>query len=178
MLNRYWPVLVGVGAVWLLWFGGYFRLSHQKPDTSGWFPVTNVTAAIPSMDAGEAVFLCQRLVDRWGVQLVVPGAEHYSIWLPAQDIHRGVTATWYGQPLYWVDEVFIPRDQPDLFPSYLSCTAIPHAKTTCVAHEVYRQQDEGLFSLTNHCQHVILDILETCGGEVPVIVPKQPPWYF
>lgn len=178
MRNQYWLALAWVGGIWILWLYGYFELSQEQSQTSSWFPVTNVATSLQSVAATEAVFLCQRRVDRWGVQLLAPGAEHYSIWLPAQDIHRGVSATWYGQPLYWVDEVFIHRDQPELFPNYLSCMAIPQANPVCVAREVYRQQDEGPFSLTNHCQHVVLDILEACGGVVPVIVPKQQPWPF
>ncbi|MEM7032223.1 MAG: hypothetical protein AAF629_21920 [Chloroflexota bacterium] len=152
-------------------------LAHTlRAEQEGWFPTRASQPTDLSILSDTSVYLCQRLVDRWAVQLFLPGAEHYSIWLPDQDIHRGVTAGWYGQPLYWVDEVFIHRNQPELFPPYLSCTAIPNADSVCVQREVYRQQDEGLFTLTNHCQFIVVDILEDCNGAVPVVVPKVRSW--
>lgn len=156
-------------------------LASQTDGSDGWFPVTGqvrLTAShLPASELpSDAVYFCQRLVDRAMVQLLLPGAEHYSIWLPEEKIHRGVTAAGYGQPLYWVDEIYLDWKQPAMMPAYLSCSSIPQVDQACVKREIYREQDEGLFSLGNHCQHIVLAILTACGGEMPMVVPTVQNW--
>ena len=178
MPNNRWFLISLIGLLFIMCVGVWPWLNMPTQDVVGWFPVTTQKNAEFSTPATSPVFLCQRLVDRWLVQMLSPGAEHYSIWLPEQEIHRGVTADWYGQPLYWVDEIFNHYNQPALFPPSLSCIQVKQADAYCVEHEIYRQRDEGNFSLTNHCQQVVIDILAICGGEMPVIVPEVHAWQF
>jgi len=126
--------------------------------------------------ADEAeVWLCRRPVDDWRVRLAIPGAEHYSIWLPKAKLHRGVIAAGPGQPLYWVDEVFLDEaaTAADWVGKGLTCEPVA-ADVACVVAEVTRQRDEGIYSLTNHCQNIAVDVLATCGAHVPPLVPKYP----
>ena len=127
-----------------------------------------------------AVWLCRRQVNDWRVQLFFPGVEHYSLWLPAQKRHRGAVADFLGQPLTWIDEVYLdPRStEGDWLQQGLVCEPVAPVDVACVSREINRQQDEGLYGPTNHCQHKVLEVLETCGANTIHIIPNTAAlWY-
>lgn len=134
-------------------------------------PIETVPRPEPSYasNALAAVYLCRRPVDDWRVQLILPGIEHYSVWLPRKKLHRGATAAGPGYPLEWVDEIYLDPSggAEEWRDKGLLCEPIPHADPLCVERQLLRQQDEGRYWLTNHCQHKAIEVLTMCGGRPP-----------
>lgn len=135
-------------------------------------------AEAAEVGAAHEVWLCRRLVDDWRVQLLLPGVEHYSIWLPQKKLHRGAMADGLGQPLHWVDEMYLSKNETEMerLRQGFYCQPIPGANTPCVEGEVTRQRDEGPYSLWNHCQHKAIGVLARCGGEIPPLSPFLVQW--
>jgi hypothetical protein len=126
----------------------------------------------PAAGNGD-VFLCRRLVDDWRVQLLFPGIEHYSIWLPRPKLHRGVVAEGLGDPLRWVDEFYFDPNASaaDIARQGYTCDPIPQADIACVERQMTRRRAEGWYGLTYQCQNVALDLLALCGGQLPPLTP-------
>ncbi len=146
-------------------------------------PIVSAKGIQPLAEAAEVgaaheVWLCRRLVDDWRVQLLLPGVEHYSIWLPQKKLHRGTMADGLGQPLHWVDEMYLSENEGEMerLSQGFYCQPIPEANTPCVEREVTRQRDEGPYSLWNHCQHKAIGVLARCGGEIPPLSPFLVQW--
>jgi hypothetical protein len=162
-----WLIPAGFLLIILILFGQTIRSADA---VSGQLPLKTT----PALE-DHPVWLCRRLVDDWRVQLLFPGAEHYSIWLPQKKLHRGVTAAGLGQPLRWIDEFFLHgTGGQEWLHQGLTCEPIPNANTACVEGEVRQHRGEGLYSLTHHCQHVVLDVLNACGGQIPPLAPLLP----
>ena len=154
-----WFTLIGV-----IWLSGVWQTFAASAEIT---TVQTTTA--------NAVWLCHRPVDDWQVQLVMPGVEHYSIWIPAQKLHRGLVPDYPLGPLRWGDEVYLDgsEDAARLASLGLQCEPVPAANSACVAQQITRQQDEGVYTFTNHCQTKIVEILTYCGGEVPLFLPAN-----
>lgn len=132
-------------------------------------PPGSAGAHLPRPDEPAAVYLCRRPVDDWRLQLLFPGVEHYSLWLPGKKLHRGVTADNLWQPVRWIDEIYLEPEagEPGWREKGLSCIPAPQADPACVEQQVTRKQDEGRFGLSNHCQSKVLEVLEQCGVRIP-----------
>jgi hypothetical protein len=162
------------------WLGGFtillLMLVAWVGDASrGYFGVVEQATVAANSSAASEVWLCHRPVDDWRVQLLLPGVAHYSIWIPAQKLHRGMVPDYPLGPLRWGDEVYLDAaaDVATLESLGLRCEPVPAAEPVCTARQITRQQDEGVYTFTNHCQTKIVEILESCGGEVPLFLPAS-----
>lgn len=162
MLNRQWSCM---GVVKILTVGLvalFFLLQAVRPpDRAGAYVLTP--------DEPATVYLCHRPVDDWRLQILFPGIEHYSLWLPQKKLHRGVTADGLWQPVRWLNEIYLEpaAGEAGWREKGLTCIPMPQANPACVEEQVTRQQDEGRFGLSNHCQSKVLEVLEQCGANVP-----------
>lgn len=155
-------IVVKILAAGLLVF--YFLLQAVRPpDRAG--------AYLLAPDEPAAVYLCYRPVDDWRLQLLFPGIEHYSLWLPRKKLHRGVTADNLWQPVRWIDEIYLEPEAGETGwqEKGLTCIPMPQANPACVEEQVTRQQDEGRFGLSNHCQSKVLEVLQQCGARMPYL---------
>ena len=154
---------------WLMW-GGILFLLYQMFLPGRLIGLQYPLGATIQPDTNQDVFFCHRLVNGWQFQLLLPGVEHYSIWLPKKKLHRGVLPDGLGSPLPWVDnELYLldgPESQQEMLNAGLSCKAIPNVNSNCVEREIMRPQAEGRYGSTNHCQHVVVNILKQCGEAI------------
>ena len=166
MLNRQrcFVLVVKILTVGLIAFS-FLLQTAQLPDRAG--------AHLLAPDEPAAVYLCYRPVDDWRLQLLLPGVEHYSLWLPRKKLHRGVTADGLWQPVRWIDEIYLEPEagEPGWREKGLTCIPMPRADPACVEGQVTRQQDEGRFGLTNHCQSKVLEVLEQCSARRLSLLP-------
>lgn len=90
-------------------------------------------------------------------------------------MHRGVTADGLWQPVRWIDEIYLEPEagEPGWREKGLTCIPMPEADPVCVEGQVTRQQDEGRFGLTNHCQSKVLEVLEQCRARMPLLLPAE-----
>ena len=148
---------------WLKW-GGIFVLLYPMILPGRLIGQKYPQGLIESSDPRTEVVFCHRLVHDWRLQVLLPGVEHYSIWLPKKKLHRGLVADWPGDPLRWVNEIYLDERESDqaILNKGLTCKGVTHVNSNCVEHEITRRQDEGRYGLTNHCQHPIVEILEKC----------------
>ncbi len=151
-------------ARWLIW-GGILLLLYQMILPGRLLGQEYPVDTTVQFDVIKEVLFCHRLVDDWRLQLLLPGVEHYSIWLPKKKLHRGLVADGLGYPLQWVNEIYLDENESkqDILSKGLSCEVVSNVDSSCVEREVMRQQDEGRYGLTNHCQHPIIEILGRCS---------------